>query len=55
MKTPLKRRGNSAAERIVIEPVRQKQFELRKLLKRITPKKQHELVDFGPAIGKESW
>ena len=55
MKTSLKKRGNSAAERIVIEPVQQKQFDLRKLLKRITPKKQHKAFDFGPAIGKESW
>lgn len=43
------------AGRIVIEPVRQKTYELRKLLKGITPKNQHDAVDFGPAMGKEAW
>ena len=41
--------------RIVIEPVRQKAYELRDLLKGITPKNQHQAVDFGPAFGKEVW
>jgi antitoxin MazE len=43
------------AGRIVIEPVRQKTYDLRKLLKGITPKNQHEAVDFGSALGKEVW
>jgi antitoxin MazE len=43
------------AGRIVIEPVRQKTYDLRKLLKGITPNNQHEAVDFGPAMGKEAW
>ena len=43
------------AGRIVIEPVRQKTYELAKLLKGITPKNRHEAVDFGPAMGKEVW
>lgn len=43
------------AGRIVIEPVRQKTYELDKLLKGITSKNQHEAVDFGPAAGKEAW
>ena len=43
------------AGRIVIEPVRQKTYDLRKLLKRITSKNQHEAVDFGSALGKEVW
>ena len=43
------------AGRIVIEPVRQKTYELGKLLKGITSKNQHEAVDFGPAMGKEAW
>jgi antitoxin MazE len=43
------------AGRIVIEPLRQKTYELRKLLKGITPKNQHNAVDFGPAMGKEVW
>jgi antitoxin MazE len=41
--------------RIVIEPVRQKTYDLRKLLKDITSKNQHQAVDFGRAMGKEAW
>lgn len=41
--------------RIVIEPVRQKTYDLDALLKGITPSNQHEAVDFGPAMGKEAW
>jgi antitoxin MazE len=41
--------------RIVIEPVRQKTYDLRKLLKGITSKNQHDAVEFGPAMGKEVW
>ena len=43
------------AGRIVIEPVRQKTYDLGKLLKGITSKNQHETIDFGPAVGKEVW
>ena len=43
------------AGRIVIEPVRQKTYELKKLLKGITSKNQHEAVDFGTPRGKEVW
>jgi antitoxin MazE len=43
------------AGRIVIEPVRQKNYDLGELLKGITSKNQHEAVDFGPAVGKEAW
>jgi antitoxin MazE len=42
------------AGRIVIEPGRQKSYELSKLLKAITPRNQHEAVDFGRAVGKEA-
>lgn len=41
------------AGRIVIEPVRQKAYELAKLLKGITSKNRHEGVDFGHVMGKE--
>ena len=41
--------------RIIIEPIRQKAYELRSLLKGITPKNQHQAADFGPAVGKEVW
>lgn len=43
------------AGRIVIEPVRQKRFELDELLKGITTKNQHASVDFGQPMGKEAW
>jgi antitoxin MazE len=43
------------AGRIVIEPVRQKTYELAKLVRGITPKNQHEAIEFGPAVGKEAW
>jgi antitoxin MazE len=43
------------AGRIVIEPVRQKTYDLAQLLKAITPKNQHDPVDFGAPMGKEVW
>ena len=43
------------AGRIVIEPLRQKKFDLRKLLDAITDENRHEEVDFGPPQGKEAW
>jgi antitoxin MazE len=43
------------AGRIVIEPVRQKTYDLGKLLKGITSKNLHEPVDFVPVVGKEAW
>jgi antitoxin MazE len=43
------------AGRIVIEPVRQKAYDLGELLEGITPKNRHKAVDFGPGAGKEIW
>jgi len=43
------------AGRVVIEPLRQKTYELNKLLKGITSKNQHGAIDSGPAVGKEAW
>jgi len=43
------------AGRIVIEPVRQRVYDLNALLKRITAKNLHEGVDFGAPVGKEAW
>lgn len=48
-------RVREEAGRIVIEPVRQKTYELARLLKGITPKNRHDGVDFGAAMGKEAW
>lgn len=41
--------------RIIIEPVRQKAYDLQELLQGITPKNQHQVADFGPALGEEVW
>lgn len=43
------------AGRIVIEPVRQKTYDLNELLRGITAGSQHESVDFGAPLGKEVW
>ncbi len=41
--------------RIVIEPTRQKTWDLDELLRGITKKNRHEAVDFGAAAGEEIW
>jgi antitoxin MazE len=43
------------AGRIVIEPVRQKSYDLSRLIQGITAGNQHEAIDFGQAQGKEAW
>jgi len=43
------------AGRIVIEPVPQKTYDIDELLKGITSKNLHKLVDFGPPQGREVW
>jgi len=40
--------------RIVIEPVRQREYDLDELLADITPENLHAEVSFGPAVGKET-
>lgn len=41
--------------RVVIEPLRRKEYDLAELVKRITPANLHEEVDFGGPVGKEVW
>ena len=41
--------------RIVIEPVRRKQYKLDELLGGITDKNLHESIDTGALVGKEVW
>jgi antitoxin MazE len=41
--------------RIVIEPVRLREYDLADLIQQITRKNLHEEVEFGPAAGKEVW
>ena len=43
------------AGRIVIEPVREKKYDLSRLLQGITSKNQPKPVDFGVPVGKEVW
>jgi len=40
--------------RIVIEPVRRKEYDLAELLKRITSENLHDEADFGRPVGKEA-
>jgi antitoxin MazE len=40
--------------RIIIEPVREKEYDLAQLLAGITPENLHAEVSFGPAIGREA-
>jgi antitoxin MazE len=40
--------------RIIIEPVRQKRFDLNELLAGITPRNRHRDTDFGGPVGKET-
>ena len=43
------------AGRIVIEPIRQKTYDVNALIKGITSENLHEAVDFGVPKGKEVW
>jgi len=43
------------AGRIIIEPVRQKSYDIHALIKGITRGNLHEAADFGVAVGKEVW
>ena len=43
------------AGRVVIEPVRQKAYDLDDLLAGITSQNQPDVADFGPPVGKEIW
>ncbi len=40
--------------KIVIELVRETDYELNQLLDRITPENLHEAIDFGGPVGKEA-
>jgi antitoxin MazE len=43
------------AGRIVIQPIRRKNYDLDELLKGITSKNRHDPIDFGRPSGKEVW
>ena len=41
--------------RIVIERITPRKYELSELLKGITKKNQHRAIEFGAAVGEETW
>lgn len=41
--------------RIVIEPMRRKEYDLAELLREITRDNLHDEVQFGRPVGKEAW
>jgi antitoxin MazE len=41
--------------RIIIEPIRPRDYSLDELVGAITPQNVHEPVDFGRPVGKEAW
>jgi antitoxin MazE len=40
---------------LVIAPVGKPVYSLEELASRITPENRHDLIDFGPPVGKEVW
>jgi len=43
------------AGRVVIEPLRRKEYDLGELIKGISARNLHDEADFGGAVGKEVW
>ncbi|MEO7498810.1 MAG: AbrB/MazE/SpoVT family DNA-binding domain-containing protein [Casimicrobiaceae bacterium] len=41
--------------RVVIEPLRRREFDIAKLVKGIRRANLHEFIDSGPAMGREVW
>lgn len=41
--------------KVVIEPIRRKEFTLEELVDGITKDNLHEAIDFGSAVGREVW
>jgi antitoxin MazE len=41
--------------RIVVRPVHIPKYSLKELLARVTDENRHELVDWGPPVGREVW
>ena len=41
--------------RVIIEPIRNKEYDLPRLLKGITLRNQHKEIDFKGPVGKEVW
>lgn len=43
------------AGRIIIEPVRRKNYDLEELVRGITARNRHDSIDFGRPTGNEIW
>ena len=43
------------ANRIVMRPVRRKNYRLAQLLSRVKPSNLHGEIDAGPQVGRETW
>ena len=43
------------AGRIVIEPVRRKEYDLAEMVRGITRRNRHDEIEFGAPVGKEVW
>ena len=43
------------AGRIIIEPIRRKEYDLAELVRGITPENVHAGVSFDGTVGKEAW
>ena len=41
--------------RIIIEPLNKPHCDLNELVKGITPKNKHKVIDFGAPVGNEIW
>lgn len=41
--------------RIIIEPVRNRTYDLRELVNGITAENRHDVVEFGAPLGREAW
>ncbi|MGA7873528.1 MAG: AbrB/MazE/SpoVT family DNA-binding domain-containing protein [Candidatus Binatus sp.] len=41
--------------RLLVIPAESPAYDLHQLVKRLTPKNRHRLVDWGKPIGKEAW
>lgn len=41
--------------RIIIEPLSKPHYDLNELVKGITPKNKHKVIDFGAPVGNEIW
>ena len=44
-----------SGDALVVRLVKLPHYDLKKLLKGITPKNRHKKIDWGPPVGKEIW